>query len=70
MESMIEQWPNIWWTMDRAVGGLVMCCLMACLRQCWRQAQQNQKLALGDAFDYRDSERRGLLLPVSADRRY
>ena len=71
MESLVEEWPSLLWALDRTLPPLLLCCAAAQLRRCWKQAQANQKLALGDAFDYRDSERRGLLLPVStSDRRF
>lgn len=64
MEDLISSYPWTFWLLERGVCSLLLMLLLWCLGNCWRTARSNQKLALGDALDYAQAERRGLLLPA------
>ena len=62
--EVLEEYPRTYWLLERFVCTVLLCFVGVILRTCWRHMRANQRLALGDAFDYVASERRGLLLPV------
>lgn len=64
MEGLIFSHSWTYWLLERGVCSLLLMLLLWCLSSCWRTARSNQKLALGDALEYAQAERRGLLLPV------
>lgn len=63
MEGFVSSYPWTGWLVERAVCSLLLMMVLWCLGRCWRNARSNQKLALADALDYTQAERRGLLLP-------
>lgn len=71
METVMNDYPKTMWLLERFLGSLLIFFFLWVLRICWRTARQNQKLALGDVYEYSMAERRGLLLPVAhANRGY
>lgn len=65
MEDLLSSYTWTSWLFERSLGSLFMLLLLWCVGSCWRTARSNQKLALGDALDYVQAERRGLLLPLA-----
>jgi hypothetical protein len=64
MEDLLYSYPWTFWLLERGLSSLFVLLLLWCASNCWRTARSNQKLALGDALDYAQAERRGLLLPL------